>query len=230
LYLASDESQYVTGSELTIGAEIMHFICNAVWKNNTMLSIAFLPFAAMIMPHNETLYDQKKSYSIIINASPETIWKSINNIDGIQPDEMADSWGAKIGIPTPISAFTINSNEPNTGLVRKCKWRKNVWFDEPITEYIPNKKLSWYFKFYPNSVPAGALDDHVTINGKHFKLNSASYDLEALGPQQTKLTFSLHYQVITDMNWYSGVWADFFMDDFAENVLILYKNRTEIKS
>ncbi len=210
-----------------VGSGWGHFICEKFWRSNTMLSVAFVPFIMMLVPSDETVYDSQKNYNIIINASPQQVWQSINNISEINPSEFPNSWSAKIGVPMPLSATTVATNETSTSLVRKCRWHKNIWFDEPVTEFIPNKKLSWYFKFYPTSVPKGALDDHVTINGKHFKLLTASYELEELSNQRTKLIFNVHYQVITDMNWYSGWWADFFMDDFAENVLQLYKNRLE---
>ncbi len=210
-----------------VGAEIMHAICKHLWQSKTMLSIALVPFMAIFMPQEARLYDAHKTYEIVINASPETVWQSINNISAITPDEFPNSWSARIGVPMPLSATTVPSAESPVGLVRKCQWHKDIWFDEPITEIIPNQRLAWYFKFYPNSVPSGALDDHVTINGPHFKLLTASYDLEQLGEQQTKLTFNVNYQVITELNWYAGWWADFFMDDFAENVLLLYKHRLE---
>ncbi len=210
-----------------IGAECTHYICKKFWQSNTLLSVVFIPFIVMFFPHNESIYDSHKEYSIIINASPQQVWHGINNISDIKPDEFSNSWSAKIGVPMPLSATTVPTNDTPSGLVRKCLWHKDIWFDEPVTEYTPNKKLAWYFKFYPTSVPKGSLDDHVTINGDHYKLLEASYELEELSDKQTKLTFNVHYQVITDINWYSGWWADFFMDDFAENVLQLYKNRLE---
>lgn len=212
---------------MIVGAEITHFICKFFWKPNGMFSLAVVPFIMIFFPASETIYDNEQTHHIIINASTEQVWRSINNISDIKPSELSGSWAAKIGVPTPLSATTVVTDSTPTGLVRKCQWHKNIWFDEPITEFIPNKKLGWYFKFYPNSVPKGALDDHVTINGEHFKLLNASYDLQKINDEQTKLTFNVRYQVITNMNWYTSWWADFFINDFSENVLKLYKDRLE---
>lgn len=127
-------------------------------------------------------------------------------------------------VPTPKSAVTVWQNNQK---VRKCEWHSNIKFDEPIISEIPNKQLRWQFVFYPDSVPKGSLDDHVTINGGHFKLLTGQYDLEKLEEKQTRLTFRVNYRITTNINSYAGWWAKKVMTDFSKDVLTLYKNRLE---
>jgi uncharacterized protein (DUF1684 family) len=76
-------------------------------------------------------------------------------------------------------------------------------------------------------VPKGALDDHVTIGGKHFDLLDTAYRLTPVNAHQTQLAISVHYRVSTDLNWYSGRWADELIGDFAHVILDFYKVRSE---
>lgn len=80
---------------MAIGAEIMHAVCKTLWQSKTMLSVALVPFITMFAPHDDTVYDAHKTYEIVINASPEKVWQSINNISAISPDELPNSWVQK---------------------------------------------------------------------------------------------------------------------------------------
>ncbi len=102
---------------------------------------------------------------------------------------------------------------------------KAIYFDEPIISQISNQQLRWNFVFYNNSVPKGTLDDHVTINGKHFKLLNGQYDIQAINDKQSKLTFKVDYAITTNINFYAGMWGRWVMNEFVEDVLGLYKNQ-----
>ena len=80
---------------------------------------------------------------------------------------------------------------------------------------------------YPDSVPQKTLEDHVTINGEHFKLLLGQYDLEPIDEQNTKLTFNVTYRISTNMNFYAGFWGKWVMNECVEDTVGLYKRRLE---
>lgn len=209
-----------------LGAYIMNVICRYIWKSKVMHSIALLPFLVLGVPLPETDTTYESHASIIIDAKPEAIWQQLNHITAISNDEFyQNSWLMPfMQVPAPKSAVTVLENGQ---WVRKCEWHKGIYFDEPIVAQIPNRHLRWQFVFYDDSVPKGALDDHVTINGEHFKLLWGQYDITPINAHQSQLSFKVSYRVTTNINFYAGRWANKVMNDFNEDVLTLYKNRLE---
>lgn len=209
-----------------LGGVLTHWFCHYIWQSKVMHSIALLPLLVLFVPLPETNHTYQSNHSIIINATPDKIWQAINNIDNIQTEEFYQNSQLLpfMQVPTPKSATTVLENGR---WVRKCQWHKGIYFDEPIVSQIPNQQLRWQFVFYPDSVPPKTLDDHVTINGEHFKLLWGQYDITAINPQQSKLSFKVSYRVTTNINFYAGWWANLVMDEFNQDVLTLYKNRIE---
>jgi hypothetical protein len=163
--------------------------------------------------------------SVHIDAPPEAIWHLINDAHDIQPAEMR-GWAWAIGVPHPVSAKTV---ETDGRRVRKLRWEKGVHFDEPILDWQENRYVRWRYAFAGDSIPPGALDDHVRIGGRYFDLIDTSYRLapEAGG---TRLSIEVDYRVSTNFNFYAGWWADKLVGDAARTILGFYKRRTEAHS
>ena len=208
------------------GGLIMQFICNKVWRSKSLYSIALLPLLVLFMPLEQTPETYQAKQSISIEATPEQIWQSINHIENIEPESFYQQSQLLpfMQVPTPKSAITVWENDQ---WVRKCEWHDGITFDEPLISQIANRQLRWQFMFYPDSVPPKTLDDHVTINGEHFKLLLGQYDLEPIDEQNTKLTFNVTYRISTNMNFYAGFWGKWVMNEFVEDTLGLYKRRLE---
>lgn len=204
----------------------MQFICSKVWRTKNLYSIAFLPLLVLFVPLDSTPQTYQTSQSIVIKATPEQIWHSINHIDNIEPKGFYQESQLLpfMQVPTPKSAITVLENDQ---WVRKCAWHGGITFDEPLISQIPNRQLRWQFVFHPDSVPPKTLDDHVTINGEHFKLLLGQYDLEPIDNDTTKLTFNVTYRISTNMNFYAGFWGKWVMNEFVEDTLGLYKRRLE---
>lgn len=208
------------------GGLVMQFICTKVWRTKNLYSIAFLPLLVLFMPLDSTPQTYQTSQSIIIDAPSEQVWNSINHIDDIEPAGFYQKSQLLpfMQVPTPKSAITVWENDQ---WVRKCEWHGGITFDEPLISQIPNRQLRWQFVFYPDSVPPKTLDDHVTINGEHFKLLHGQYDLDPIDDATTKLTFNVTYRISTNMNFYAGFWGKWVMNEFVEDTLGLYKRRLE---
>ena len=214
---------------LLLGGLSMRLVCLKVWKSKALYSVALLPLLVLFAPLEPMPETYQVTDTILINATPEQVWQTINNIDDIESAGFYQESQLLpfMQVPTPKSAITIWENNQ---WVRKCEWHGGIKFDEPLISQIPNRQLRWQFVFYPNSVPPKTLDDHVTINGEHFKLLHGQYDLEPVNNNMTRLTFNVTYRISTNMNFYAGFWGKWVMDEFVEDTLGLYKNRLESNS
>ncbi|WP_201549747.1 hypothetical protein [Psychrobacter fjordensis] len=214
---------------LLLGGLSMRLVCLKVWKSKALYSVALLPLLVLFAPLEPMPETYQVTDTILINATPKQVWQTINNIDNIEPAGFYQESQLLpfMQVPTPKSAITIWENNQ---WVRKCEWHGGIKFDEPLISQIPNRQLRWQFVFYPNSVPPKTLDDHVTINGEHFKLLHGQYDLEPVNNNMTRLTFNVTYRISTNMNFYAGFWGKWVMDEFVEDTLGLYKNRLESNS
>ena len=211
---------------LLLGGLSMRLLCLKVWKTKALYSVAILPLLVLFAPLEPMPETYQVTDSILIHAAPEQVWQTINHIDDIEPEGFYQESQLLpfMQVPTPKSAITVWENDQ---WVRKCEWHGDIKFDEPLISQIPNRQLRWQFVFYPNSVPPKTLDDHVTINGEHFKLLHGQYDLEPVNNNMTRLTFNVTYRISTNMNFYAGFWGKWVMTEFVEDTLGLYKNRLE---
>jgi len=210
---------------MLIGAALMHSLCRWLWKPyKVVYSLALVPFLLIVAPEQRTDDIGHAQSTVLINATPAQIWQQINHADAIKPHEVQDALAYQIGVPYPISGITKHTPE---GLIRYSTWQKGIQFEEVIQDFQPNQYIRWTYRFRPDSVPKGALDDHVTIGGKHFDLLDTAYRLTPVNAHQTQLAISVHYRVSTDLNWYSGAWADELIGDFAHVILDFYKVRSE---
>lgn len=161
--------------------------------------------------------------SVHIEAPPAAVWQHINFPTGIEPGELKDGMAYRIGVPFPIEARTL---EGRVGGTRQLVWQRGVKFEEIITAWEPGRHIAWRYNFAPESFPAGSLDDHIVIGGRHFNLTRTSYTLTPEGTG-TRLTVDVGTDVTTTFNWYAGPWARYLVGDTARTILNFYKVRAE---
>jgi hypothetical protein len=158
---------------------------------------------------------------IFVAALPEHIWRELVNTPGIKREEVGAAWMYRIGVPVPEAG----SGEVRDGEhLRHITMGKGIRFDQVATEWRPNERVTWRYRFAENSFPAGALDDHVRIGGHYFDLGDTTYSLTLAGAG-TRLSVRMRYRVSTPFNWYAGPVADFLVGDFAERILEFYARR-----
>jgi len=189
--------------------------------NSVLILPALLGLYERDVPLRDHLGDSESS--IHIDAPAATIWSLINRAENIAPAEMADGWAYRIGVPHPLEAVTVDSAQ---GRVRKLRWERGVHFDEPILDWDENRYIRWRYVFAPDSIPPGALDEHVTIGGRYFDLIDTSYKLDPEGTG-TRLTIHVTYRVSTGFNWYAARLARWLVDDSARTILAFYQHRGE---
>lgn len=210
---------------MLLGAIMMKGICHYLWKpHKAIYGIALLPFMLLPLPEKTQLHYDHVDQSILINAPAEIIWQQLNHANNIQPKEFKPSLLYAIGVPYPVSGITKSTD---AGLIRYSTWQKNIQFEEVIQQSRPNQYLSWTYRFAPNSIPKGALDDHVSIGGKYFDLKYTAFELTPINTQQTRLSLKIDYRLSTEVNFYANSVAQLMVHDFSDVILDFYKNRSE---
>lgn len=210
----------------TLGGFSMWLVLKVMRPSPTVMhSLLLLPLLAGAWEQNQPLPNDisTSDASIHIAAKPEAIWQLINHATDIQTAEMSEGLAYRIGVPYPQEAITVTTDQ---GRVRKLRWQKGVHFDEPIDAWEQNRYIRWRYSFLADSIPPGALDEHVVIGGKYFDLVDTSYRLtpEAGG---TRLDIHVTYRVSTNFNWYAEFWGRVLVDDAAKTILAFYKHRAE---
>jgi hypothetical protein len=209
-----------------VGGIVMGVICRLTnWPRPTLYCFAALPIllaslgSAVPTPTGLGRIER----SVVIDAPAAVVWRKLNQIENIRPEEMAEAWAMRIGVPLPMSGTTRQTPE---GMVRESRWGKSVHFDEVIQVWQPERYLRWTYRFAPDSFPRHALDDHVVIGGHYFDLVDTSYALAAEGGA-TRLTMQVNYRISTQFNFYADWAAQLLLGNLSEVGLRLYKNRSE---
>jgi hypothetical protein len=161
----------------------------------------------------------------VIRAPPAVVWQKLHAIRGIRSEEMADALALRIGVPPPVSGVT---RQTPLGIVRRSHWGKQVYFDELIQDWQPERFVRWTYRFHEDSFPRRALDEHVVIGGHYFDLIDTSFTLEPLaGGSTTRLTTRVRYRIATQFNFYANWVAQLLLGNLSEAGLRLYKSRSE---
>jgi hypothetical protein len=161
--------------------------------------------------------------SVLIDASPERVWRTIQSAEDIRPHEVDSAWLYRIGIPLPLAGVT---REERGERVRTITMGKSVYFDQVVTEWVPERLMAVKHRYYADSFPPYAMDEHVVLGGHYFDVNRTSYVLTPQG-RRTELTIRLEYRVSTPFNWYADPFAYALFADFERVILDFYKRRSE---
>lgn len=208
------------------GAIAMALICRASrHPGPPMAAFAVLPLlmagveAPLALPDDFGLVTAER----LVAAPPERIWSQLMDTSAIRPEEVADGWMYRIGVPLPL--FGVVERQGPL-LVRHVEMGKGIRFDQIASDWEEGREVRWTYRFAANSFPSGALDDHVRIGGRHFDVLDTVYTMEPRGAQ-TLLRVSMRYRVSTRFNWYAEPLARGLIGNFEEVVLRLYARRAE---
>jgi len=211
------------------GGLIMGVICRMKWKSRrpTVYSFVALPvvLAALGIGNETPQRFEHVERSTLIQAAPAEVWKHLLDADHIRASEVDRAWMYRIGVPTPLAGVTHRSDR---GLVREVRMGKGIHFRQMSSDWQPHRYVRWQYLFEEDSVPAGALDDHVRIGGEYFDLRDTTYTLTPRG-DATVLTIRMDYRVSTGFNWYAVPLADWLIGDFSEVILDFYRQRAQAR-
>jgi hypothetical protein len=209
-----------------VGGLVMGAVCRVTqWPRQTLGSLAVLPLILGGLEGYVATPTRVASVerSVLIQATPENVWRQIMNARDIQPGEMQQAWIFRIGVPLPLAGVVARTPE---GLVRKMTMGKNVHYDQVSTAWLENRYVHWQYRLYPDSFPPYALDDHVVVGGYYFDIRNTSYQLTPRD-NATELRIRMGYRVTTQFNWYAETLARYLLGNFEEIVLDFYRRRSE---
>jgi hypothetical protein len=209
-----------------IGGLLMGAICRRTnWPKSTLYSVAFLPLISGGFENHEDISTQigVVNREIKIGAPPERIWSEIIEAKDIKKEEVENAWIFRIGAPLPKSGILINSP---TNLVRRITMGKQVYFDQVFTEGEEYRFLNSVYKIYKDSIPLGALDDHVMVGGHYFDVSGTSYEITP-DSSGSILKISMEYRVTTQFNWYAEPVISFLLSNLEKSLLEFYRHRSE---
>jgi hypothetical protein len=205
---------------------VMGALCRATrWPKEATYGFAILPLLlAGVLPSGAgDTHIGTRERTVLIQASPEAIWRQLHNAPRIAPEEMDRAWLYRIGVPVPLSAST---RSVGSTLERDITMGKAIHFTQVASDWRENSYVRWQYRFAPDSFPPQALDDHVKIGGHYFDLIDTVYTLTPRG-NATELKISMKYRVSTQFNWYAKRVAALLFDNFEEVVLDFYARRAE---
>jgi uncharacterized protein YndB with AHSA1/START domain len=213
-----------------VGGLVMLAVCRLTnWPTSTLSCIVALPlvlgaFETQIpLPDNVLAIER----SVVIDAPPETVWRELIDARDIRADEIDGAWLFRIGVPVPLEGQLLEGRGLDSPMpARRVRMAKNVYFDEVVTDVLPNERIRWTYEFYPDSFPPNALDDHVRVGGLYFDVRDTSYTLTPRG-DTTELAMRIDVRVSTHFNWYANPVARFLIGNLAESNLGYYKRRSE---
>lgn len=186
-----------------------------------LLPLAIAPLESAAPKANEL---RRIATSIRVQADPAVVWREIASVREIRPEEHAFAWSHAIGFPRPIAATLEGSG---VGAVRHATFERGVLFIETVTVWREGEQLEFTIQADPDTIPAAALDQHVTVGGPYFDVLSGAYAIESLPRGGVLLQLSSEHRLSTTFNAYAGLWTDFIMRDTQQYILEIIQRRCE---
>jgi len=195
--------------------------------NNAYVSVLLLLpfFVAPMENYIGANTDSYKAYTYIdINAPAEKIWSNVTRVREIK-EEQDKGWLTRLlFFPRPVKA---ELNYEGVGAYREAIFTNGLVFHETVTEYEPNKKMSFTIKALPHEIPLTTMDEHLVVGGKYFDVLNGTYELEKLNDKTYRLHLYSNFKLNTTFNFYASWWANNIMKDIQNNILQVEKYRSE---
>jgi hypothetical protein len=212
-----------------VGGLAARFVRSRRAQSLTMACILILPF--LTGPWEKQVFYQWESRRvenvIDIQAPPDVVWRNIERVAAIRPDELPSSWAHAIGFPDPIEATLSHEG---VGGVRNASFMGNLVFIETVDVWEPGQRLGFTIAADTDKIPPTTLDEHVRIGGPYFEVLRGEYRLEPVSKDVTRLHLSSQHRLSTDFNWYAHLWTDAVMSDLQKRILHVVQHRCQTQA
>lgn len=194
-----------------------------VGRKSSLGVALLLPYGGMIAEQEVELPPEVRNVETYIDipASADAVWEQIVNVPDISEAEHSFSLSHFIGFPRPVAAV---SDGRGVGSVRQASFERGVVFIEKVTRFEEGSVLSFSIHADADSIPARALDEHVTVGGPYFDVLDGTYRIEER-KGGVRLHLSSQHRLSTRFNAYSSLWTDFIMRDTQEYILRIVARR-----
>lgn len=195
-------------------------------QNLNISLVILLPF--LIGPIEHSIKVKPSVYttytSIIINASPETIWDNVTSVRQIHPGEGNPKLTNWLGFPQPLKA---ELDTLAVGGFRKAIFEKGLIFNETVTRYNHLKLMEFNIRANTYEIPSTTLDNHILIGGAYFDMLNGTYKLKKITSTKYELILFSNFSMKTTFNSYAALWGNWIMKDIQNNILEIIKKRSE---
>jgi hypothetical protein len=157
--------------------------------------------------------------TIVIDAAPEVVWRNIEEVDEITPDEQRFSPFHWLGLPRPQRAMMI---DPGQNAIRYGYFENGLIFEERIKVWNAPNVLA----FTIDRDPTAEIPDLLyQIDGPYFQMLDGYYQITPREDGKVLLTLSSRHRLTTHFNGYAGFWTDAVMRDLRQDILEIVRDR-----
>ncbi|EHQ28183.1 SRPBCC family protein [Mucilaginibacter paludis] len=183
-------------------------------QNLNISIITLLTFIFIADSRSKHEYSNMVSDSLIVNATPDKIWKNVVAFEPIR--QKNNYWLFQIGMPSPM-ATTVTGYYQGAG--RKCIFSNGYVFGEKIVTYNPGKDLTFDIVNQPRDPE---IMGHIDILRGQFLLHDN-------GNGTTTLIGNSWYKLYVFPVWYYDVWAQSITRNVHLRVMEHIKQLSEAK-
>jgi len=198
-------------------------------KTYVVTAFALLPFMLAPLESRLGMPDdfRRVENTVLIQAPVAAVWHNIIRVPTISAQDLGPSPIDRIGFPRPVEA-TLSYE--GVGGVRHATFERGVEFIETVDVWEPLRRIS--FSIVPNTatIPPTTFDEHITVGGRFFDVLRGTYELEAVGPRQTRLRLYSQQRLSTRLNPYAGLWTDYVMREIQGRILTVVAKRSEAEA
>lgn len=189
-----------------------------------LATVLLLPYAAAPLEGRLPLSDTRRVVDtrVVVHADAATVWRNLVRPTGIRPEENRARLAHRMGFPRPVTATLSHEG---VGGSRYAVFERGVMLRETVTEWVPGRRMA--FTIDPTSIPARALDEHVTVGGPFFDVMDGRYEIVPLDGGRVELRLVTTHRLNTHFNAYAGFWTDLLLRQIQENLLHIVRTRAE---
>lgn len=209
-----------------IAAGMWHKHVRQKLSRSTLTCVAALPLILAVVETkiHQPLITRTVHTAATIHAPASVIWDNIKRVRAIAPSELRGSWANTIGFPRPVEATL---SREGVGAVRNASFERGLNFIETVTDWQPQRHISFTIRADTAHIPPTTLDEHVTVGGRFFDVLDGEYTIEQRSPNESVLHLTSHQRLSTDFNLYAAMWSDAVMSDMQNNILHVIQQRCE---
>jgi hypothetical protein len=210
-----------------VGGWLMSLVLKRIDRSRLPLSFAvLLPYAVSPLEQlwNTPHETQHIHNTVTIRATPEVIWRHIQQVEPILPSELPFQWIYLLDFPRPVAATL---DRPEVGGRRLATFERGVSFFEVVTEWRPLHRLSFTIEADPAFIPSTAFDQHIIIGGRFYDVLHGAYEIRPIDDHFSILHLSSAHRLSTPFNRYTGWWSAWVMDQIQGSILEVIRKRCE---
>jgi hypothetical protein len=187
-----------------------------------VLLIAPLGLAFVESHYLEVASSREIVSSIVVSATPSTIWDGITEVAPFAEQELPATWLQRLGVPRPVRA-TISAIDGTR--VRVGYFENGLRFREGVTTFLANQELGLSVTVDSSSLNMNDVARHAFAQG-FFEIDDVRYRIGPRG-NATELSLSCRYTVHTTVTPYAHAVAGLIVGAFQRNLLMALGSRFE---